>query len=98
MTEEKRKPFAKEFVSLGVMVSLGSSHKGKVLLKNKPGRVEGIRFQVDEIIRCGKMGFKDALSVKGKTSYAEGQIFGRVAAPLSQMLSRWSPYPLGELS
>jgi len=36
------------------------------------------------------MGFKEALSIRGKISFAEGQTFGRVTAPLARLLSKWA--------
>ena len=89
-TEEKRKPFDTTFISLGVMIDLNQTDTGKVLLRNKPGRVESIRAMVDKVLDANELAFKEALSVKGKIAYAEGQLFGRISAPVAQMLSRWS--------
>ena len=36
------------------------------------------------------MDFKEALSIKGKIAYAEGQLFGRVAARACRLLSFWA--------
>ena len=36
------------------------------------------------------MDFKQALSIKGKITYAEGQLYGRVAARACRLLSYWA--------
>lgn len=88
---EKRLPFAKSFVSLGVSVKLPLANCCDILLSNKPGRVEAIRKEVDKVFSSSKLfGFKDALSFRGKFAFAEGQTFGRVLAPVARVLSRWA--------
>jgi hypothetical protein len=91
MSEEKRKSFSKLFVSLGVEVDLSLTKDKKVLLRNKPGRVEGIRQLANSILAPdGRLGFKEALSLRGRVSYAEGQTHARVTAPLARLLSNWA--------
>jgi len=89
---EKRLPFNSKFIALGVAVDLSDSCSGTVKLSNKPGRVESISIQVEEALRCGYFGFKDALSVRGKVAFAEGQHHGKIAAPVARLLSRWQFY------
>ena len=36
------------------------------------------------------MSYKEALSLKGKLQFAEGQLFYRVAAPVCRLLSKWT--------
>ena len=90
MSEEKRAPFCEKFTALGVAVDLRRSAEGVVELSNKAGRVRAIRSQVDEAIALGSLGFRDALSLRGKLAFAEGQNYGRIAAPVARMLSRWA--------
>ena len=92
ITEEKRKPFHHQFVSLGIEVDLSEVSSGWLALRNKPGRVAGIKEQVRELLAREPclMGFRDALSLRGKFAYAEGQTFGRVLAPLARLLSAWA--------
>ena len=87
MKEKKRLPFDKIFTSLGVEVDLSKSVQGEISVQNKPGRVDAIRVSVSKIVKSDYLGFKDALSIRGRVAYAEGQLFGRVAAPLCRMLS-----------
>ena len=88
-TEAKRKPFAKDFISLGVQVNLECSTEGTVMLQHKPGRVLSLHEQVEQIIESKNMRFKDALSVRGRIYFCEGQVYGRVGAPVIHMLTRW---------
>ena len=62
-----------------------------ISLTNKPGRVEAIKVATEIVLSSNKpFGFRDALSFKGKFSFAEGQTFGRVLAPVSRVLSAWA--------
>ena len=88
---DKRLPFAKSFVSLGVLVKLPDAGGSNIELRNKPGRVEAIKAEAEKVLEVSKpFGFKDALSFKGKFGFAEGQTFGRVLAPVSRVLSAWA--------
>jgi hypothetical protein len=77
-------------VSLGVSINLERSMEEVVVVSNKPGRLESIEDAIDEVLCKGKMDFKEALSIKGKLAYAEGQLFSRVAAQVCRLLSMWS--------
>ena len=84
---DKRLPFGKRFVSLGVVMELPAKGKMEITLTNKPGRVEAIKAAAEKVLSSDRLfGFGDALSFKGKFSFAEGQTFGRVLAPVSRVL------------
>ena len=87
---DKRLPFMEEFNSLGVRVNLKNSKYGQIIVTNKPGRIESLSAFVNSVLEAKEMGFKEALSIKGKVQYAEGQLFGRVAAPICRLLSVWA--------
>jgi hypothetical protein len=87
MAEKKRKAFAKRFVTLGVVVDLKEIKSGWVELHHKEGRLDDIAAQVAKL--RGGMNFRDALSIRGKLAFAEGQSFGRVAALTCRLLSKW---------
>ena len=98
---EKRLPFSKEFVSLGVKVCFDLSQGGFVQLKNKDGRVDGIVKQFNKLkVPGATVSFKDALSLRGKISFAEGQTHARLAAPAARLLAIWArdsiPRPLSK--
>ena len=88
---DKRLPFSKSFISLGVQVKFPDIGGSNIELSNKPGRVDAIKTEVKKVLEAPKpFGFKDALSFKGKFGFAEGQTFGRVLAPVSRVLSAWA--------
>ena len=89
-SEAKRKPFADTFVCLGVQVNYTELWRGDILLENKPGRVSDIKAQVLELQAKGCLGFKDALSLRGRFAFAEGQTFCRLTAPVARELSCWA--------
>ena len=90
MSEKKRLLPAETFNSLGVNVDFSESQSGMVILRNKEGRLEGILDMVKELLERGRMGFKEALSLKGKLQFAEGQLFFRVAASVCRLLAAWA--------
>ena len=47
-SEDKRLPFSTKFVMLGAVVDLSSMAEGKVLVMNKPSRLEDIASLVHE--------------------------------------------------
>ena len=91
-SESKRLPFAEKFVSLGVTVDFSAAAHGCVILTHKPGRISGIKDQIEKLRQARMMKFKDALSIRGKLYFSEGQVYGRVAAPVVHMLSRCSEF------
>ena len=93
--ESKRLPFDSQFVSLGVKVDLSRVDCGEVVLTHKPGRIDNFEAQVKSIIDKGSMDFRDAMSVRGKVYFSEGQVFGRMSARIIHMLSRWRTHRLG---
>lgn len=94
----KRLPFESMFVSLGIQIDLGKASQGEVTLAHKPGRIENLEKQIQEVISAKTMSFKEALSIRGKVYFSEGQVFGRIAAPVVFMLSRWTAQVLGPKS
>ena len=92
VSDQKRKPFESVFVSLGVQVDFSKMREGSLILGNKPGRVDSIAVQVNDILekKPPVLGFKDALSIRGRLSFAEGQTFCKLTAPTARLLARWS--------
>ena len=77
---EKRLPFARSFDVLGVVVDLSASDSGKIVVRNKLDRVDGIAAQVDEIVAEGICKPSTAASLRGRFQFAEGQLYGRAVA------------------
>ena len=87
---EKDLPFAKRFACLGVEIDLAKVGSREVEICNKIGRVKSITEDLQKFIDgVQPVGFKEALSIRGRLTYAEGQTFGRVLAPTSRVLSKW---------
>ena len=87
---DKRLPFAKRFTSLGVDIDFSDLQNRVLSVHNKEGRVGAILTEIDKYLVDSKpMGFKEALSLKGKFDFAQGQTFGRVLAPTARVLSKW---------
>ena len=89
-SESKRKPFEKLFLSLGVQIDFRNAADNVILLRPKEGRIPSIIEIVKEVLGRGKLDFKEALSIKGKLQFAEGQLFYRVTATICRLLSRWA--------
>jgi hypothetical protein len=90
MTQAKRLPFDVKFVSLGVRVDFSKAAAKEIVVSNRPGGLEGVKQLTQEMFHRGSMGLKEALSIKGKMTCAEGQLFSRVAAPTCRVLSKWA--------
>ncbi len=88
-SEEKRKPFSKCFVSLGVLIDLKGILAQEIVVANKPGRQEAVRHDVNGILERKDriIKFREAASLRGRVKYSEGQTFGRVLAPSVRVLS-----------
>ena len=78
-----------------MLVDYSNLSSGEVLLRNKPGRIEGIKDQLKQLEDRGLLRSREALSLRGKIYFAEGQVFGRIAAPIVHSLSRWLREHLG---
>ena len=76
----KRKPFEKVFEALGVVVDLSRSVANEVLIRNKESRIVAMELQVADIVSTGVCSQARANSLRGVFQFAEGQLYGRVAA------------------
>ena len=77
-------------MSLGVLIDFTQSEHGKIIVSNREGRLDTIWAAIKELHDKGSMGFKEALSIRGKMGDAQGHLFSRVAAPACRILSRWA--------
>ena len=77
---ENRLPFSRSFDVLGVAVDFSASDSGKVVIRNKLDRVDGIAAQVDEIVPEGACKLSIAASLRGRFRFAEGRLYGRAVA------------------
>ena len=63
-----------------MVVDLSASDSGKIVVRNKLDRVDGIAAQVDEIVAEGICKPSTAASLRGRFQFAEGQLYGRAVA------------------
>ena len=89
-TESKRKPACKLFLALGVQIDFRETIGNYIILRPKEGRIKSIIEMAEEVLKKGSMNFKEALSIKGKLQFVEGQLFFRVTATVCRLLSRWA--------
>ena len=88
---ERRLPFPRSFDVLGVVVDLSASDSGKVVIRNKLDRVDGIAAQVDEIVAEGACKLSIAASLRGRFQFAEGQLYGRAVAACTPAFTNRAP-------
>eukprot|EP00973_Karenia_brevis_P068496 9526622-Karenia_brevis.AAC.1 len=88
LSEAKRLPFAKCFVSLGAQLDFGRMHDGEIVLSNKPGRIEVIGELIGGALNGG-LRTSILLSIRGKVIYADGQLFGKLSAVVTRLISEW---------
>ena len=86
----KRKPFAKSAEVLGAVIDLSESCKGIITVSNKPSRIAELDKVCLALEKSGKMTQQEAASIKGKISFAEGQVFSKTAALMLPELRRRS--------
>ena len=77
-----------------MQVNFTRMHERIILLENKPGRVEAIEKQVSGLLesQSKSMSFKEALSLRGKVAFSEGQTHCRLTAFVARRLSEWASY------
>ena len=78
--DKKRLPFARKCVALGVELDYTEAERAIIKVGNKPGRLDEISQIIDSFKSGTQVGFKEALSIRGKISFAESCLFGRLAA------------------
>ena len=66
---------------LGVEVDLSQVSAGKLVIKNKPDRVEQIKQFLCDIMDRGKITSAEAATLHGQLNFAQGQYYGCVLKP-----------------
>ena len=80
--------FAEEFCSLGVIFDLSRTEEQLAFVYNKPSRIESVKTILLELARMKKTTSTERASVKGKLTFMERHVFGRVGKLLTSMLFR----------
>ena len=78
--ETKRLPMCAEFSALGVVFDFSEASKDKILVKNKPSRVEQICSEIRSITGQAVLTSAQAASLRGRLQFAESQTFGRAVS------------------
>ena len=84
---EKALPFSSEFVMLGAQLSFEEASTGHIVVRNKPGRLEGIRKLVTSFLDGNAPDTKMLASLKGKLLFAASHTFGRCTQIATQLIS-----------
>ena len=73
---------------LGVVLNLSQSGEGKVLIENTASRKEELEEEISKFLAAGKINQPETSKLKGRMTFAEGQLFGRVCRALFNALGR----------
>ena len=84
----KRRPFDNKAEVLGAVLDLTGAGDGVIEVTNKQSRIEDLTKAIEDMKSLGWLSPARAASLKGKVSYAKGQLFGRVAAVMLPELRR----------
>ena len=75
---DKSKPFGYEFSALGIHVSLKNFTRGWVEFGNTDNRISEVCGIIDGVVTSGELLYKDAIRLRGRLQFADGQLFGRL--------------------
>ena len=76
---EKALPFGKNFgETLGIQIDLSSFHRGFVEFSNTEKRQLELCQLIDSILASRTLSSADALKLRGRLQFADGQLFGRI--------------------
>ena len=75
---EKSKPFGYSFSALGIHVSLDNFTQGWVEFSNTESRITEVCAIIRTIVESGELSYKDAIRLRGRMQFADGQLFGRL--------------------
>ena len=73
---------------LGVVLNLSQSGEGKVLIENTASRKEELEEEISKFLAAGRINQPETSKLKGRMTFAEGQLFGRVCRALFNALGR----------
>ena len=72
---------------LGVVLNLTQSGEGKVLIENTQSRKQELVEEIERLLVVGKINQPDTARLKGRMTFAEGQLFGRACRSLFNALA-----------
>ena len=75
---DKHMDFSEVFTALGVTVQLSSCLDGRLTISNTSRRIKELVEAIRAILSSGSLAKAQALKLRGRMQFAEGQLFGRV--------------------
>ena len=96
---DKSSPFGSSFSALGIRVSLEHFTDGWVEFANTESRVMEVCGTIHSVLESGELCYKDAIRLRGRLQFADGQLFGRGKLCLNSTLAvrRVAKYPVDVL-
>ena len=88
---EKADPFGKSFSALGIQISLDHFREGRVDFSNTQRRISEVCDLIDGYIASGKLCSKEAVRLRGRLQFADGQLFGRLGKLCLKVKIIYSP-------
>ena len=80
MKDSKRQMVSKSFSGLGVTFDLSLSKLKKIVVCNKPGRIDQVCQDIDDILNDARFTVAVASSLRGRLQFAESQTFSRAVS------------------
>ena len=87
-SEEKRLPFAACFQMLGAVVDLSEMSHGRIMVRNKPARLDDIAQLVNAILSKPKVPQSLIETLRGRLLYAAGHTFGKCTQLAVQLIAK----------
>ena len=75
---DKSKPFGHSFSALGIQVSLENFTQGWVEFGNTESRINEVCAIIRAVVNSGELSYKEAIRLRGRLQFADGQLFGRL--------------------
>ena len=73
---------------LGVILNLSQSGEGTVVIENTASRKQELKEEIEKCLAAGQISQPETARLKGRMTFAEGQLFGRACRSLFNALGR----------
>ena len=87
MSGKKASEFASEVTALGAIVDLQDVPRGIIRVRNTEKRIHDLSSIISNISAVGKLGHLEAQQLRGKLTFADNQVHGRMGPLLMKALS-----------
>ena len=75
---DKSKPFGVSFSALGIQISSKNFSQGWIEFGNTENRINEVCAIIRSVVESGELSYKDAIRLRGRLQFADGQLFGRL--------------------